>query len=82
MLVFESNYTGPKFEAVDFPPVGKGIRIPAEVRVLGMGTDAFAVPGPNGTTRLFVHPNDVAKIKEANETSHLVAGSGPPSGPY
>jgi len=63
--------TGPKLVGVDFPNPPNldhpGIRIPKGCRVLQLEGIIIRIPGdiPN-VTRLLVHPDDVAMLKEAN----------------
>ena len=72
IIQMQSNYAGPKFEAVEFTPNSNpGIRIPAEVRVLGAPSYEPTEPYPlmvarNGNTVLYVHPEDVEAIKKVN----------------
>ena len=52
----------------DFGPSGDdcGLRIPKGCRVFKLGEEVIRVHGPNGATRIFVHPDDVAAIRTAH----------------
>lgn len=45
----------------------RGVRIPKGIRVFQIGDEVVRVPGNSeGSTRIFVHPDDIQKIQEAN----------------
>jgi hypothetical protein len=53
---------------VDLPfAEGPGICIPKGCRVLSIMGSICRVPGPNGSTRLYAHPDDVAALKARND---------------
>jgi hypothetical protein len=54
---------------VDFAPTNnRGICIPKGCRVLSIAGEICRTPGPNGATRIYVHPEDIEKVKAANQS--------------
>ena len=53
----------------DFGPGGdeRGLCIPKGCRVMMILGNVCRVPGPNGSTRIYVHPDDLGTLKTRNQ---------------
>jgi hypothetical protein len=56
---------GKKCEPFDF--IGIDLKVPKGVRLFSILGSPVVVPGPDGATRIYIHPDDVAIVREANK---------------